>query len=98
MQHRKIDEIAIKTIKIMVFDVNTLMIVIEIHHEATCSEKNWISEDRFWWANVRPLVGKYPPCGGQLSDSLVGKCPLTLNALLLEHDFIDLKLKQIITL
>ena len=83
MKHRKIDEKAQKTMKIMVYNVNTLMIVIKTHHEATYSEKNWISEDKFWWANVRPvvgsirpLVGKCPPCGGQLSVLLVGKCPV----------------------
>ena len=52
----------------MVYDVNTLMIVIKTHHEATYSEKNWNFEDKFWWANVRSLVGKCP----------VGTCPLTV--------------------
>ena len=68
MQRRKIDENARRTMEIMVYDVNTRMIVNKTHRDATCFEKNWISEEKYWWANVRLLVGKCPPTGGQVSS------------------------------
>ena len=67
MQHRKIDDKA-QTMEIMVYHVNTLMIVNSTRHEATYSGKKLISEDKFWWANVRPVVGKCPPTGGKVSS------------------------------